>query len=138
MVMGRPGAVKPPNGFKTSFYIDIHSPGCKTTRCIAQLDTGSDVNVISQDTVEDINMSMEPYGGERVYPLGAEPIQPIGQLKLRWNVKDYKKTYTTTYVVLDKNSSRQFDILIGTRTIGEVGFYEVNNLVWYLSNEPEV
>lgn len=122
------GAVK----WKTQFYMMIHVPGGDSLKmCLCKLDTGSSVDALSEQVVKDLGVPMRPYLGPKVTPLG-DPIQPIGQLTLHWNVRKRDKTYKTDFVVLDDHSSRGFDALLSDKEIGRIGFYTVNDTVWYV------
>lgn len=74
---------------RTMLKMVIHLPGDKTKIRLAKLDTGSKVNVLSQDVAKDLSTEMEPYPEdgkvEGLAPLG-EPIRPWGTLTFDWNV----------------------------------------------------
>ena len=116
----------------------IHLPGDKIKTRLLKLDTGSRVNLISQDVAEDLSMRMEPYpeDAEGVAPLG-EPIRPLGTLTFDWHVMARQKTYTSTFLVLDPVSSRMFDALLGAETIEKIGFYQTNEHVWFTTGTWE-
>ena len=116
----------------------IHLPGDKTKTRLAKLDTGSRVNLISQDVAEDLAIQMEPYpeDAEGVAPLG-EPIRPLGTLTFDWHVMARQKTYTSTFLVLDPVSSRMFDALLGAETIEQIGFYQTNDHIWFTTGTWE-
>ena len=121
------------SNLENRFYIVMHLPEqVKMYNC--QLDTASDVDILSQDVVDNLGMKLEPYKDGDIHPLG-QPIQPLGQLTLDWHVQTKKKTYTTTFIVLDRQSTRGFDALIGITTLSKIGFYEKNNAVWYLNSK---
>ena len=121
------GAVK----WKTQDYMVIFIPGGDALlTCLCKLDTASSVNILSWDIMNRLGVSMmEPYDGDMVVPLG-DPVQPVGQLTLNWHVRGRNKTYTTHFVVLDEWSSRGFDALLSEKTIGDIGFYSINETVW--------
>ena len=127
------GAVK----WKTQLYMVIYIPGGDDIKmCACKLDTASSVNILSWQTVNRLGVSMEPYDGDMVVPLG-DPVQPVGQVTLDWHVRGRSKTYTTDFVVLDERSSRGFDALLSEKTIGDIGFYKLNETVWLVdSGEP--
>ena len=121
--------------WKSAFYMGILVSNNEIKAAIAKLDTGSKVDVISEDTVKRLATCMEVYEGPNVVPIGESTIRPIGQVTLLWHVHGRHKTRETTFQVLDKNSTRGFDVLLGEDTIEKVGFYRVNNDVWFLSDE---
>ena len=119
-----------PSSWKTQFKMVIHLPNKDSSKTrIAKLDTGSAVNVVSKPVAEALGMNMEPYYGADVVPLGGT-MRPLGQLTLDWHVMGKGKTYTTTFLVLE---SEEFDVLLSDETIGRIGFYTVNNEIWYLN-----
>lgn len=123
------GSVDPK--FKTLFKMVIHaSPNNISTR-ISKLDTGSDVNVISQDVVEELGMTMNPYSGPPVSPIG-KSIMPIGTVSLEWHVMKFKKTYKTDFLVFQADLTQGFDVLLGESEIKKIAFYKVNGDVWHL------
>ena len=126
---GTRGTVHP--GWKTMFKMVIHLPNDNSKTRVAKLDTGASVDVLSQSVADALGMTLEPYTGGDVTPLG-EPITPIGQLTLDWHVMAFGVTYTTTFLVLDRDSTKAFDVLLSDDTIGKIGFYRVDTTVWYL------
>lgn len=117
--------------WRTQFYMMVHIPGGAIKTYICKIDTASKVNVLSQQVVTSLGMTMEPYEGNAVAPLGNGLIQPIGRLTLEWHVRGKNKTYKTDFVVLDDDSSRAFDALLSEDTVGEIGFYLINHKVWF-------
>ena len=116
-----------PSGWETKFKMVIHVHGTSKTR-IAQLDTGADVDVMSKPVADALGMNLETYSGEDVLPLGGR-MTPLGQLTLDWHVMGKELTYTTTFLVLN---TKEFDVLLSHKTIGEIGFWTRNHKVWYL------
>ena len=116
-------------GFKSMFKIVIHEPKGDSTTRVAKLDTASAVDVLSKSVADVIGRTIDPYDGEDIAPLG-DKIKPLGQITLDWHVMNKGvRTYTTTFLVLDTD---RFDALLGEDTIAKIGFYKVNNDVWYL------
>lgn len=101
---------------------------------IAKLDTGSDVNIMSQKVFSALKMNMDAYEGPPIRGL-KEGIKPLGQVKVDWHVSQKTKTYTDEFVVLDDSSTKSFDILLGDPTIERVSFYKRNENVWILGYE---
>ena len=118
-----------PSSWKTQFKMVIHLPKDGSKTRIAKLDTGSRVDVVSKPVADALGMKMEPYYGKDVVPLGGI-MRPLGELTLDWHVMGKSITYTTTFLVLD---SEEFDVLLSDETIGRIGFYTVNNVIWYLN-----
>ena len=118
-----------PSSWKTQFKMVIHLPKDGSKTRIATLDTGSRVDVVSKPVADALGMTMEPYDGEVVKPVVGE-VKPLGQLNLDWHVMGKGRTYTTKFLVLE---SEAFDVLLSDETIGKIGFYKVNNEIWYLT-----
>ena len=108
----------------------IPQPGGQIIR-VCKLDTGSTVDVISQAVVSDLRMKVKPYNGPDIKPIGKD-IQPIGEITLDWHVYEKSKTYTTNFLVLDEEMSQDFDVLLGSKTIGRIGFYDKNEQIWFI------
>lgn len=114
----------------------IHASHDNLGTRIAKLDTGSKSNVISQDVVNELGMTMEPYSGLEVNPIG-EPIMPIGTVKLEWHIMKRKKTYNTEFLVFHADQAKSFDMLLSEDEIARIGFYKVNDEVWFLDTADE-
>jgi len=116
--------------WKTVLYMIIHLPDGRKKMNLAKLDTAAAIDILSLEILERLELPMEEYHGGDISPLG-DPIRPLGQITLDWHVKAMSKVYTTTFAVLDNRATRGFDALLGCRTIGEIGFYTVNESVWF-------
>ena len=119
-----------PTGFKSIVKMVIHLPNERLGTRIGKLDTGSKFDVISEEVIDTLGIKMGPYLGPNLRPIGPD-VKPLGSIKLDWHVFQREKTYTTTFVVLNTNLSKGFDILLSEDTIGKVSFYNVNNSVWF-------
>ena len=119
--------------FKLSFKMVIHTDAAdgRLDMRIGTNDTGSDVDLISQDVVTSLGMTAETYDGPSYLPLGPA-IHPIGKIQLNWHIAGREKTYTTTFAVLNKDQSRNFDVILGKHTIREIGFYRNDSNVWFV------
>ncbi|KAL9014675.1 MAG: hypothetical protein Q9173_000671 [Seirophora scorigena] len=118
--------------FKRQFRMAIHLPKQRFRICC--LDTGADLDVISLDVVEDLGLKKDAWEGGKVYPVG-ESFTPKWQVTFDWHVAEFQKTYTSTFAVLDKVHSRDFDVLLGHETIENIGFYFTNGRVWMFTND---
>ncbi|KAI4092720.1 MAG: hypothetical protein LQ339_007855 [Xanthoria mediterranea] len=116
--------------WKVTFKMAIHLATGEDAFRLTYVDTGSSVNIISIDVVESLGLAKEPYQGPRLKPSGGSYL-PQWQVTFNWNVVKRSKTYTTTFAVLDKEHSADFDILLGRETIEENKFYMVNEDVWF-------
>ncbi|KAL8670138.1 MAG: hypothetical protein Q9168_005303 [Polycauliona sp. 1 TL-2023] len=123
----------PPAWLDLSFRMVIHMPNQdRIAQRLACLDTQADVDVISQEVVDSLRLETDEYTGEAVRPLGpiTNMYQPARQVTLEWNVAKFHKTYTTTFVVFNKDHSDEFDLLLGRDTIRKVNFFKKNNGIW--------
>lgn len=120
--------------------MNIHLPGEKNAQRMACLDTASDVDVISQQVVETLELETESYSGGAIKPLGpiTNSYNPERQVTLDWHVVSFFKTYRTTFVVFNEEHSDEFDILLGRDTIKKVKFYKKNHGIWWSSARGEV
>lgn len=130
------GSVDPKSKFKTQFKMVIHAPQDSFRTRIAKLDTASDVNVVSQDVVDELGITMNPYSGSKVTPVG-EPIMPIGTVSLEWHIATRKKTYNTEFLVFHADLTKSFDMLLSEVEIARIGFYKNNDEVWHLRTTNE-
>ena len=117
---------------RSTFKMVIHLPNKDETKTrVAKLDTGSSVDVLSENVAGDLNMKMEEDKGSEIKPLGSL-VKPIGTLTFDWHIMGKALTYTTTFVVLPNDYSKDFDVLVGLKLIDQIGFYNENEAVWYL------
>ena len=121
---------QPSETLKNQFKMVIHGEG-RTNIRIARLDTGSEVNVLSEQVVIDLGLPRQKYRGASIQSLGVN-VDPVGVVTFEWHVLKRSKTYSTEFCVVDKDRSLKFDALISHKTIEDVGFYRVNTDVWRL------
>lgn len=113
---------------RDGFTMVVHLPNGTVARRTTKIDTGSDVDVISIAVVRSLGLSKEEYKGQPLRML-MFTVQPRWQTTFDWHVAKFSKTYTTTFVVLDEEYSRDFEIIIGRRLLEAEGFFNVKN-VW--------
>lgn len=99
---------------------------------MAKLDTGAEVDVMSQAVYNVLDVKMDVYDGPPIKAFGNTYIKPLGQVKVDWRVSQKFKTYTSQFLVFDDSLSKDFDVLLGDNTIKKVGFFERNHAVWIL------
>lgn len=116
---------------KTQFNMVIHAPQDRIGTRVAKVDTGSDVNVVSEDVVKELDMTMKPYLGRDVFSIG-KLVRPLGTVRLEWHIMKRTKTYNTEFLVFAPDMSRDFDVLLSEDEIAKVGFYINNSKVWSL------
>lgn len=117
--------------FKTQFNMVIHPSQNRIGTRVAKLDTASKVNVLSEDVVNELGMTMEPYLGRDVFPIG-KPVRPMGTVRLEWHIMKRTKTYNTEFLVFNSDLSKDFDVLLSEGEIARIGFYRKNSDVWFL------
>ncbi|KAL8958562.1 MAG: hypothetical protein Q9193_004404 [Seirophora villosa] len=114
---------------KRQFRMAIHLKDQQHAQRICRLDTFADLDVISQDVVEDLQLPKEKWEKGMIRPLGLF-FRPEWQVTFNWNVAKFPKTYTSTFAVIPKEISTELDVLIGDSTIERIGFYNTNDAVW--------
>lgn len=125
-----PAAFLQQSKLRTQFLIRFYKDnGEDSATRMAQLDTGSKVNIISREIIDVIGKPMKDYSGPPLKPLGPHII-PIGEIELDWHVAKYPKTYTHNFLVFD---NLPLDVLLGEKTIADVGFYKEDRGVFFLS-----
>ena len=112
------------SGWKTRIKMVLHLHD--TSIISAKLDTAAQLDVMSKRVAVALGTELESYSGEDVRELGGR-MKPLGQLTMDWHVMSKKKTYTTTFLVVD---TEEFDVLLGEKTMDEIGFYKVDKDVW--------
>ncbi|KAG7004790.1 hypothetical protein G7Y79_00023g053740 [Physcia stellaris] len=117
--------VAAPKWMETTFKMVIHLPETSKIR-VAKLDTGADVNVMSKQVADSLGFKLQPYFGGDLLPSGGR-ITPLGQLTLDWHIMGKEETYTNTFVVVD---AKEFDVVLGHKTIREIGFWTRNHKIW--------
>lgn len=116
--------------WRTSFHMVIHLDKGGTAMRVGCLDTGASVNVISIDVVESLKLPKVKYRGMSLVPVG-EPFAPEWEVSFDWHVHKFRKTYTSTFAVVDESRSKGFDVLLGEKTVGEEGFLIPNSSVFF-------
>lgn len=118
-----------PETYRTTFYMVVLCPDDKIVVKNCILDNGSACDIIAEKSVKHLGKPMEQHVGGILETFGGS-ITPIGQLTLDWHVRNRTKTYTTTFSVVSEEHSGHFDVLLGKVSIGEIGFYKVDNTIW--------
>ncbi|KAL8696340.1 MAG: hypothetical protein Q9224_002846 [Gallowayella concinna] len=122
--------------WKSTFPIVIHLANDGNGTRVACLDTGADVDVVSIQVVDSLGLRKEDYKGSPLKPIG-HPYHPQWQVTFDWHVAKFKKTYTSTFAVLDEEHSAGFDVLLGRRTVEACEFFRVNPAVFFQRVEYE-
>ena len=123
---------QPADEYESTFKLIIHQNEDFKMR-LGKLDTGATVNVVSNAVVSALNMQTELYDGPPIDPLG-EPFTPERKIKIDWHVDKFPKTYTTEFLVIPNEISKDFDILLSDSTIKEIGFFKRNDKVFWLDS----
>lgn len=130
----RASSLESPGKLRTSFKMVIDRPGHKSSIRVAKLDTGSKVDVMSEDVAKSLGLSIETYIGRSLQPVGPKgtALNPIGKSIINWHARGFYKTYRTEFLVLDSTCTQDFDILIGEHTIDEYNLLQDNKSVFWL------
>ncbi|KAL8715711.1 MAG: hypothetical protein Q9220_000378 [cf. Caloplaca sp. 1 TL-2023] len=125
--------------YKSWFPIIFSSPPPKhkAHRRCATLDTGSSIDAISQRIVDECHLETEPYSGGMIRPCGGS-CMPLLQVSLGWKVHGKRRTFRTTFVVLEGRFGEDFDFIIGNETIKNYGFLQRNKEMYLIHREGEV
>lgn len=116
--------------FKTIFSMAIHLPDGARAQRITYLDTGSDVDLIALQVVEELELHKEKYQGPCLHPLGGV-FMPEWQVTFEWHIPKFqRKTYRMTFAVMDEQHSDAFDVLLGHMTICKIRFFERCSQIW--------
>ena len=121
---------QPADEYESTFKLIIHQNEDFIMR-VGKLDTGADVNVVSNAVVSELNMQTELYDGPPIAPVG-KTFMPERKTKFDWHVSRFPKTYTTEFLVIPNEISKGFDVLLSDSTIKEIGFFNRNGKVFLL------
>lgn len=112
------------------------------------LDTGADLNFVSQKTLLNSQLQFVP----RVPPevpsvtgLGGDRIVPMGSIRLTWHVDTHTENiYSDEFWIIADSMRPPFDVLLGHQWIMEQGAFQPNpnvllaNLGFHPSSTPRV
>lgn len=101
----------------------IHLPHDECAQRICYLDTGAVFDVVSHQVVESLRLKKDIHQGASPSPFGGHLFHPEPRVTFDWHVAEHRKTYTTTFVVSNERDSGDFDVLLGSTTIQQIGFY---------------
>jgi hypothetical protein len=96
----------------------------------ALLDTGSESNLVSEDIVK--SLGLEPLHspeGKCVYTLNSV-LTTVGEVNLRFRKRRTNRNFEARFLVIHKDHSRGFDLLIGWPLIQEHSLLCVNHGSW--------
>lgn len=86
----------------------------ETEVCRCMLDTGSDLNLVSQRTLRNLGLQFTHRKGPTLTGLGNVPIFPVGFIMLTWHVNRHEKiTYSEEFWVISDDVHPLFDVLLG-------------------------
>ncbi|KAI4143415.1 MAG: hypothetical protein L6R39_004572 [Caloplaca ligustica] len=119
----------------TGFIMVIQGP-VDTTQHVAGLDSGASENLISRRSAVAAGLSLEPYEGPLLEPIG-NVIRPVGRVTFKWCVSNFDHWYTTTFAVLEDDHCKGFNILLSKGEIDKHHFYIRNRGVLFCSERIE-
>ena len=114
--------------FVSVFTMVIHRPDASGSRRMALLDSGSAQSAICQQVVNELRLTVEPYLGPPLRPVGPL-IHPRSQTTVDWHVDGKNRVYRTSFAVLDDHLCETFDVLLCKNEIRRLGFHVVNGEV---------
>lgn len=92
-----------PVNFSSEFHLEIvlHTASGPCSRRRPKMDTGAEINIITQEAVSELNVLIRKYRGDPLRSFGP-PSKPLGETTLSWNVDGRQKIHETPFfVVLD-------------------------------------
>lgn len=90
----------------------------ETEVCRCMLDTGSDLNLVSQRTLRNLKLQFTVRKGPTLTGLGNVPIVPVGFIMLTWHVNRHEGfTYHDQFWVISDDVQPLFDVLLGKHWI---------------------
>lgn len=101
-----------------SFAVTIHihmnrDQPDETEVCRCMLDTGSDLNLVSQRTLRNLGLQFTHRKGPTLTGLGNVPIFPVGFIMLTWHVNRHENiTYWDKFWVISDDVHPLFDVLV--------------------------
>ncbi|KAL8925275.1 MAG: hypothetical protein Q9208_003565 [Pyrenodesmia sp. 3 TL-2023] len=114
--------------FKKAFQMVIHLPHDECAQRICYLDTGSTFDVVSHQVVESLRLKKDIHQRASPSPDGDHFLGPEPRVTFDWHIAEHRKTYTTTFVVSHDTELGDFDVLLGSTTIQQIGFYTTGSL----------
>ncbi|KAI4117908.1 MAG: hypothetical protein LQ338_007479 [Usnochroma carphineum] len=108
----------------------IHRDNDQSTQRLACFDTDATLDMVSLDVVKELGLKKEPYPGGQLRLLG-ESFLPEWRVCFDWHVSGRNKTYTSTFLVMNEQLSRGFDVSVSWRTIELIKFYHVKDKTFF-------
>ena len=101
------------------FHLNKDQPSTTaTSKCL--LDSGSDLNLISQRFLHLLGLPLIPHEAPTVTGIGGIPVIPIGSVILTWHMDSKEHfRYTRKFWVISNDTPALFDVLLGQRWIKE-------------------
>lgn len=112
------------------FRMAIHRDNDQSTQRLACFDTDATLDMVSLDVVKELGLKKEPYPGGQLRLLG-ESFLPEWRVCFDWHVSGRNKTYTSTFLVMNEQLSRGFDVSVSWRTIELIKFYHVKDKTFF-------
>lgn len=123
----------PRESLRTIVMMVIHKLDGQTLNRVAKLDTGAEENIISQQVVDKLGLVVHEYTGGPLQSVGSS-IFPKGRVSFEWHVARKTKTYNTSFAVLPTSLCDHFDILLSAEEIEKIGFFKVDNTIFFLTS----
>ncbi|KAF7504835.1 hypothetical protein GJ744_001701 [Endocarpon pusillum] len=100
-------------------------------RCL--VDTGSDINLVSKKTLDDLQLRYDPNVEDLVYGISGHPLLPIGSIVLTWHMDGQAAVYSQKFSVIPDEIPVAFDVLLGKPWINKAGALRRNSKVLTLT-----
>ncbi len=115
----------------TTIHLHLNEEQYEVCRCL--LDTGADLNFVSQQTLDNSQLPFVPRVPREVPSvtvLGGSKIQPIGSIRLTWHIDNHAgQIYSDDFWVISNIMRPPFDVLLGHRWIKEQRAFKRNSSV---------
>ncbi|KAL8762944.1 MAG: hypothetical protein Q9184_001166 [Pyrenodesmia sp. 2 TL-2023] len=112
---------------RRTFQMVIHLPHDECAQRICYLDTGAAFDVVSHQVVESLRLKKDIHQEASLSLASGHLFRPEPRVTFDWHVAEHRKTYTTTFVVSYATDSGDFDVLLGSPTIQQIGFYRTGS-----------
>lgn len=93
-------------------------------RCI--IDTGSDINLVTQRTLDALKLPYSLDGEDPVYGISGAPLLPIGSTVLTWHMDRHETIYAQRFLIISDEAAVTFDVLLGKPWINMTGAVRPN------------
>jgi hypothetical protein len=113
-------------------FPDRHRRGqTRIRRCF--VDTCSDINLVSEKTLDDLQLRYDPNVEDQVYGISGHSLLPTGSIVLTWHMDGQEAIYSQKFLVISDETPVRFDVLLGKPWINKTGAVRRNSRVMMLT-----